>query len=206
MTTTSLDKYEAFFGRPADFVLEARSEDTPAISVARFPLVHAGFFRRFRTPVHDRFVYITHGMSSQPMKVPPDQAKIYPAFIELIAYSEGVYAGAHDGTDLVTLCLQALATMPFHNDMFLGPMHTAALEEPIAQGSEMSAFFFAVPEGVEMSRLCSCTPAAQLVVSVIPITTSERAYAVANGPERFLGLLGEHRVPNLFNPFRHSIM
>src|SRR5882672_1041830 len=158
MTNKPLSKYEAFFGRPADFILAARPGATPAVSVGRFPAVSAGFFRRFITPVHDRFVYVTHGMSTTAMSVPPDQAGIYPASIELITYSEGAYVGGHDGKDMVSVCLQALASMPFQADMFLGPMHTAALEEPICPGSDMNAFFFAVPDGVAMSRLCSCTP------------------------------------------------
>ncbi len=107
---------------------------------------------------------------------------------------------------MVSLFLQALATMPFQTDMFLGPMHTAALEDPICPNSEMSAFFFAVPDGVEMSRLCSCTPAAQLVVSVMPITASERAYVVSNGPESFIGLLDQHCVPDLFDPFQRAVV
>jgi Suppressor of fused protein (SUFU) len=206
MTGTRLSKYEAFFGRPADFVLEARPDAAPVITVGRFPAVSAGFLRRFVTPVHDRFIYVTYGMSSKHMEVPPDQARIYPSSIELIAYCKEVYVGALDGTDMVSLHLQALATMPFQTHMFLGPMHTAALEEPICPNSEMSAFFFAVPDGVEMSRLCSCTPAAQLVVSVMPITAPEHAYIVTNGPESFIRLLEQHSVPNLFDPFRRAVV
>jgi len=140
------------------------------------------------------------------MRVPPEEARIYPASIELIACCKAAFVGANDGTDMVSLCLQALAAMPFQTDMFLGPMHTAALEEPIVPGSEMSAFFFALPDAIEMSRLCSCTPAAQLVVSVMPITSSERAYAVAHGPEKFIELLEQHSVPNLFDPFRQTVV
>jgi len=107
---------------------------------------------------------------------------------------------------MVSLCLQALATMPFQAEMFFGPTHTAALEDAICPGSEMSAFFFAIPDGIAMPRLCSCTPAAELVVSVMPIGFSERAYVVANGPERFVELLERHRVPNLFDPFRQPVV
>jgi hypothetical protein len=39
-------KYEAYFGRGADFVLEARAGTTPAVSVGRFPAVSTGFLRR----------------------------------------------------------------------------------------------------------------------------------------------------------------
>jgi hypothetical protein len=57
-----------------------------------------------------------------------------------------------------------------------------------------------------MSRLCSCAPAAQLVVSVMPITTAERNFAIKNGSEKLLALFERHRVPNLFDPFRRSVV
>jgi len=203
---TQLSKYEAYFGRPADFILEARTGVTPAVSVGRFPSVSAGFFRRFVTPVHDRVIYITYGMSSKPMRVPEDEKDIYPSAIELIACCKGAYVGERDGTDMVAIHLQALAAMTFETDLFFGPLHTAALEGPISPNSEMSAFFFAVPDRIDMPRLCSCTPAAQLVVSVMPITASERNFAVANGPEKLMELFEQHNVPNLFDPFRRSVV
>src|SRR5215471_9691664 len=118
--------------------------------------------RTFSTPVRDRFVYITHGMSATPMRVPAEVARLYPAKIELIAYCREAYIGAQDGQDMVSACLQALAVVPFEMDIFFGPMHTAAMEGSFGPNPEMTAFFFAVPDGVEMRRLCSCTPAAEL--------------------------------------------
>jgi len=144
-------------------------------------------------------------MSETQMRVPAEQASVYPSRIELIAYCPGAYVGAHDGQDTVTALLQGLAAMPFEMDSFFGPMRTAALEQPICPGTEMSAFFFAVPDGVEMSRLCSCTPHAELVVSVMPITASERAFAVQHGSERLVGLFQKHDVPNLFVMSRKAV-
>src|SRR5260370_128903 len=69
-----------------DFVREPPAGMWPAVSVCRIPPKSGSFFRRFTTPVHDRVVYITYGMSSSPMQVPSEQAQIYPARIELIAY------------------------------------------------------------------------------------------------------------------------
>lgn len=201
---TPLAKYEAFFGRPADFVLDPISDAVPPIRVARFPAVSAGFFRRIFTPVHDRFVYITDGMSSTPMHVSENQVDIYPSRIELIAFCEGAYM-VRD-TDVVSLSLRALAHIPFNEDMFFGPTHTAALPEPLGKDSEMNAFFFALPDGVEMKRLCSCTVGAQLVLSALPISASERDFAVRNGPAAFIQLLEQHRVPNLFDPYRKPII
>lgn len=202
---TRLSKYAAFFGRAPDFIREPQAGASPSVSVARFPPAAVGFLRRFVTPVHDRCVYITHGMSEAQMRVPAEQASVYPSRIELVAYCTGAYVGAHDGQDTVTALLQGLAAMPFQMGSFFGPMQTAALEQPICPGTEMSAFFFAVPDGVEMSRLCSCTPQAELMVSVMPITASERAFAVQHGSERLVELFQKHDVPNLFDMSRKAV-
>ncbi len=199
-------KYEAYFGRRADFTLEAQANVTPAVSVGRFPAVSTGFLRRFVTPLHDRVVYVTYGMSSKTMRVPEAEKLMYPSEIELIASCKGVYLGERGGTDMVSIYLQALAALPFETDTFLGPMQTAALEETVSPNSNMSAFFFAVPDGISMSRLCSCTPAAKLVVSVMPITTKERSFAVANGSEKLIELFEEKNVPNFFDLFRSSVV
>jgi len=203
---SQFSKYAAYFGRDADFTLEARADATPAISVGRFPAVSKGLLCRFLTPVPDRAVYATYGMSSKPMPVPASEKHIYPSAIELIASCKDRYVGERDGTDMVATHLQALAALPFEMDIFFGPMHTAALEERLSRNSEMSAFFFALPDGMKMSRLCSCTPAAQLVLSVMPITTAERSFAVANGAEKLLELFEQNRVPNLLDPFRPSVI
>jgi hypothetical protein len=201
----NLSKYTAFFGRAPDFVREPEKGISPAISVARFPPAATGFFRRFLTPVHNRCVFITHGMSDAQMPVPDAEAPVYPSRIELIAYSPSAYVGAHDGQDMVTALLQSLATTPFRTGSFFGPMQTASFGEPVCLGTEMSAFFFAVPDGVEMSRLCACTPNAELVVSVMPITASERAFAVQHGSERLLELFQRHDVPNHFDLSRKAV-
>jgi hypothetical protein len=145
-------------------------------------------------------------MSSAEMRVPPQEASMYPSRIELIACCAGAYIGAFDGQDMVSLCLQKLASMPFQRDVFFGPLHLASLKEPIGQGTEMSAFLFAWPVGVAMRRLCSCTAAARLVVSVMPITASERDYALQHGPGRLIELFEKRRVPNVFDLTRKGVV
>jgi hypothetical protein len=199
-------KYAAYFGRAADFTLEARAGTTPAVSVGRFPPASTGLFRRFTTPIHDRFVYVTYGMSCKPMQIPENEKAIFPSTIELIAYTRNVYVDEHDSVDMVSIYLQALAALPFEMDIFFGPAQTAALEEPLSPNSQMSSFFFALPDGINMPRLCSCTPGAQLVLSVMPISGSERKFAVTNGPRQLIDLFERHRVPNLFDPFRRSVV
>lgn len=197
-------KYESFFGRRVDYMREPQANVHPPVSVCRIPPAEVSFFRRFSTPVFDRTVYITYGMSAEPMHIPADKTHIYPARIELISYCMGGYLGAKDGQDLVSAQLVGLAAMAFGHEMFFGPMQTASLEEPMCPGTSMTAFFFAVPDGVDMKKLCSCTPAAELVVSVMPITSTERAYAVSNGIDSLLQVFEEKNVPNFFDVYRPS--
>jgi hypothetical protein len=131
-------KYEAYFGRSADFILEARAGTTPPVSVGRFPAVSGGFLGRFVTPVHNNVVYVTYGMSSKPMRVPEAERHVYPSSIELIAPCKAVYVGERDGTDMVAIYLQALAAMPFELGIFFGPLQTAALEERLSPRCQRS--------------------------------------------------------------------
>jgi hypothetical protein len=202
----TFSKLAALFGRDPDFVCEPQMGVSPAVSVVRFPPAAVGLFRRFVTPLHDRCIYVTHGMSEAKMLVPAAESSVYPSRIELIAYCPGVYVGANDEQDMVAPLLQSLAGIPFQMGSFFGPMQTASLEQPICPNTEMSAFFFAVPDGVEMSRLCSCTPQAELVVSVMPITLSERAFAVQHGSKSLVELFQKYGVPNLFDMSRKAVV
>ena len=171
--------------------------------VGRYPPIQ-GFLRRWGKPVADLCVYITHGMSEVPMKVPTEERELYPERIEFIAFCKAPYIGAHDGEDTVSAVLQMLAIDPFLSGRFFGPLQTASFDEPPCVGTEMNGFFFAVPFGVDMKTLCSCTPQADLVVSVMPITPPERAYAVQHGSERLVELFEKKNVPNLFDMSRES--
>ena len=197
-------KHESLFGRKIDYIRAPLPGVLPAISVLRLPAVEVSWVRRFSTPVHDRTVYITNGMSTMGMKVPAEEAQRYPQRIELIAYSPDVYIGAENGQDLVSVHLQALAVMPFQNGLFFGPLQTASVEEPICPGTDMIAFFFAVPDRIDMVKLCACTPAAQLIVSVMPITSAEHDYAVTNGASALLELFQKKNIPNMFDVRRTS--
>ena len=70
----------------------------------------------------------------------------------------------------------------------------------------MSGFFFAVPTGVDMQRLCSCTPQAELVVSVVPISSSELDYKVKHGGFSLMELFEKKQVPVTFDPFRKPVI
>jgi hypothetical protein len=199
-------KCAAFFGRDPDFVREPQSGLTPEVSVGRFPPVSVGFFRRFITPAHEFCVYITHGMSNAAMHVPAEPPASQHSRIELCAYTTGAYIGAYDGDELVSRCLQFLSAIPFESDTYLAPLHTASFGRPLCPGSEMSGFFFAIPTGVDMRRLCSCTPQAELVVSVFPISSSEHEYTVKHGGFALMALFEKNQVQVTFDPFRKPVI
>ena len=176
----SFSKYAAFFGRAPDFVRAPAPGVSLEVSVGRFPPKPAGFFRRLFTPVNDRWVYITSGMSAKPMRVSGEEH--HAERIELLAYSLSPLVGGPDGQDMISAVLQVLACIPFDAGIFFAPGFTAQFDEPFCSNPEMRAFLFTEPAGVEMRRLCSCTPGAQLVLSVTPITVCERDHAARHGP------------------------
>ena len=202
---SNLAKYEAFFGRPADATLAPRGESTFSCFVHRFPKRQVGFFKRLFTPLNDVCVYMTDGMSSSDMSLPPDLQKTYPCRVELIACTEAPIVGGADNEDIVTRLLQWLAATVADRQTFVGPMQSIDLGEVMCPNSEMTGFFFGVPDGVEMQRLCRCTSAAQLVVSVIPVTSAELQIVQTSGPEALIQAFEREGVRNLFDPFRRGI-
>jgi hypothetical protein len=202
---TSREKYAAFFGRAADVVLDANPDDPQSPSVYRFPPTRAGFLKRIFTPLASDFVFMTDGMSRHAMSVPPEEQRVYPSRIELFACTKGAPVVGPESRDVITAILQGLAVAPFTQGVFFGPLHTFDLGEPISSNSEMTGFLFAVPEGVDIARLCSCTPAAELVVSVIPVTASEIRYGKAKGPDQLIAQFEKAGVKPIFDPFRKGV-
>ena len=201
----SAGKYAAFFGRPPDLIIDPGPSDPQSPSVCRFPPTKVGFLKRIFTQLPANCVYITDGMSRQEMAVPEQERRTYPTRIELIALSTAAIVGGNDGCDVGTAILQALAVIPFKQNIFFGPLQTCDFGDRICTNSEMTGFFFAVPDGVDMGRLCRCTPAAQLVVSVIPITPKEIVYAKEKGSDQLIALFEKAGVPSVFDPFRKGV-
>ena len=199
-------RYAAFFGRAPDFVRTPAPDASPQVSVGRFPPKPVGFFRRLFTPVSDRWVYLTWGMSAKPMHVSGEEANTHAERIELLAYSKNPFVGTHDDQDMISAVLQVLAAIPFAAGIFFAPGFTAQFDEPFCPNSEMRAFLFTEPAGVEIARLCRCTPGAQLMLSVTPITVSERDHAAKHGPRSLIELFIKQGVNNFFDPFRKTVV
>ena len=202
----SLKKYTDFFGRKPDFIREPLVDPKDSPFVYRFPEMKVGFFKRFRVPVSDVWVFITDGMSVKEMTVPNTGEASYPSRIELVAYAKQPIIGQSDDEDIVTAVLQALSLLPFEKNAFFGPLLTCNFGEKICLNSEMTGFFFGVPGGVNMNQLCKCTQSADLVVSVIPISAAELKFVGSKGPEELVELFDKQGVPNLFDPFRKSLV
>lgn len=202
----SLKKYSDFFGRNPDFIREPLGEPKDSPFVYRFPEMKAGFFKRLRVPVSDVWVFITDGMSAKEMTVPNKAEASYPSRIELVAYAEHPVIGQSDDEDIITAVLQALALLPFEKNIFFGPLLTCNFGANICLNSEMTGFFFGVPGGVNMNRLCKCTQSADLAVSVIPISAAELKFVSSKGPDELVELFDKNGVPNLFDPFRKSLV
>ena len=202
----NFSKYAALFGRAPDFVRPPAAGVHPQVSVGRFPPRPVGFLRRFFVPFSKRWVYITWGMSASAMRVSGKEADQHAARIELLAFSNTLLSESMDGQDMISGVLQVLAAVPFKAGIFFAPGFTAEFEEPFCSNSEMRAFLFTEPGGVEIRRLCSCTPGAQLVLCVTPITLSEKKYAVTRGPRGLIEIFMKQGVSNSFDPFRKSVV
>lgn len=201
---TFKEKYAAFFGRYADLMLDPTPDLPRSPFVYRFPQTKAGLLKRIFTPLWSDCVYMTEGMSRYEMPVPSEEQRVYPSRIELLACAKEAIVGA-DGVDVVTRLLQLLAVIPFEQGMFFGPLQTCDLGRSFSTNSEMKGILFAVPDGVEMGRLCSCTPSAQLVVSVIPVTANEIRYAKDKGSDQLIAQFEKAGVPPVFDPFRKGV-
>lgn len=202
----SKEKYAAYFGRAPDVVLDPNSEETLSPSVYRFPPTRVGLFGRFFTPLASDFVFVTDGMSRHTMSVPPDEKDVYPSRVELLACAKRALGVGPDGRDVVTTILQRLAVLPLRDGIFFGPLQTFDLGERMNTATEMTGFLFGVPDGVDMKRLCSCTPGAKLVISVVPVTANEIRYARDLGSDRLIARFEEAGVEAIFDPFRKGVV
>ena len=201
----NLSKYAAFFGRQADIVLQPDATTPNSCYAYRFPPAQSGFLRQFFTPLRHSCVYITDGMSTFDMTIPSELQKTYPKRIELLACTKTPITGGIDNQDIVTRLLQVLTSTVFRLKTFVGPLQTVDLGEKMCPNSEMTGFFFGVADGIDMTRLCRCSQAAQLVVSVMPITPGEMKMVKEKGPATLISGFEREGVENIFDPFRNSI-
>ena len=198
---TSVSKYSAVLGR--DPFVRRESEAGKAISAYGFPPLKRSFWRGLISEAHDTTVYFTAGMSAYSMMVPPEEARIYPSRIELMATCDGqVVAGDED---VVSAILLGVAEYVLDSNIFVGAGHTLDFQRPLTVNTKMSALFFTPPEGMDESRLRRCTNA-EGILNVVPITAAELAVARSEGIEALVTRFEESRVRPIFDYARPSVV
>ena len=199
-------RYSAFFHREPDSILTSSLTEEREVSVARFPPLKGGFFKKVFAALPDATVWITSGMSLQEMNVPVGLER--DRCVELAAFLPGSgYFGGDEGEDIVAKLLLQTAAYPYLADTWIGPCHTVSFPDPLLVGSDMSCIFFGVLP-VDLPRLCSCTPGkATVVASVVPITAAERDwYAAKNELMALIDLFEENDVELYCDPRRPSLV
>lgn len=199
-TDTQRLAYSAVFRRAPDIVFHQTHDEEPRVDVYRFPPT-----RRFWAPARDVWAYVTAGMSTRPQPR-ADGGPTEPARIEITAFVPkriGVERGAPG--DPVARALHELAHAPFRRDLFLGPLHTVDMGEPLAPRSAMTGFFFAVTPGVDQEALCRASGTAELFIQAVPVSAAEMELAIDRGPEALLDLLDHGGVPPYFDLQRASL-
>lgn len=198
MTAERLNAYGTVWQRSADQVFHQTDDEEPRIDIYRFPPT-----RRFWAPASRMYVYTTAGMSDamQP------HASEDPRRVELSAFVRKEGVGFDDqGKDMVARALHNLAHQPFRRELFLGPLHTVDMGEPLIDGSQMTGYFFAVTPGVSQKSLARAAGGADLFIQPVPVSFAEMALAIERGSEALLDALEQHAVPPYFDLERPSVV
>ena len=198
--TESLDpglvlKVQTVWGRTVDVAYAQSNDEEPSVHVLRF----APTWKPWAS-ARSHFVYVTTGMSESDMPGPSDSDR--PRRVELCAYADREQSD--DGRDLVVWALHSIAHSPWRNNLSLAPLDTFSWGGPLIHGSDMAAFFFAVPDGVDVGRLCLALRSPDLVLQVVPISEPERQLALRDGSEALLDRLEKSGVPPHFDLQRQS--
>lgn len=204
--TKYVPRLAAFFHRAPDGSWSMKRDDGSEIVVLRFPPRPGGWFKSLFVALPNDWVFITLGMSTRPMQVPPELVKQMPARVELCANVPVDVAAAANWLEEVPKFLLELAIYPEVSGTHFAPLHTVGHRNPSDTQATLPAAMFSVPDGLEMPRLCGCLPGAQLVLGVVPIHQSELQFSLSEGPEALLSKFESGGVANSFNPSRAAVV
>lgn len=112
-------------------------------------------------------------------------------------------AGPPDREDDISAWLLAIADNVLNSHSFIGVGHTLDFEERLAPDTEMTAFLFTPPVGVDERRLCRCTNA-KAILNVVPITAAEINLARQESVEALIECLADSGVDPVFDCARKS--
>lgn len=196
--------YSAVLGRAPYLVIEPQLKSN--ISVAFFPKIDAGFFKRLMAEGCDQNIYISAGLSNYKMEAPVNLPYKPELHIELVAQTEGQITGGESGKeDIVSYILQMVADYIIENSIFIEPGHTLDFEENFTTNSEMSGFLFSSPEDLDIKRICKANKQCESLVSLIPLSSRELEFARNKGVGELIDEFESKGVPPLFDPFRKCI-
>jgi len=199
-----IQTYAAIFGREPYFLLEPQSKNR--VSVAFFPAINAGFFKRLMAEGCEQNIYISSGFSNYTMQSPANLPYLPELHVELVAQTEGQITGGASGKeDVVSLILQMVADYIIENSVFIEPGHTLDIEENLTINSEMSGFLFSVPEDLDIKRICKANKKCENLISLIPLSSKELGFARNCGVEELINKFEAAGVLPIFDPFRKCI-
>ena len=181
------EAYERAFGVEAQ-ILHSTDRKVPHVDIYVFP--PAG--------KRDFVVLLTGGMSDLPMAVP--EGSTAQAHIELIM---GMGEHAHWATNLLKL----VAEYPFEQRTFYDARHTVPFGGELGDGSSLSAFLFVRPRFLP-ERLGQFEFEGRRIgfLQVVPITTTEHEFAVAQGSDNLEALLERQGHLITRDPNRQSVV
>jgi hypothetical protein len=152
-------------------------------------------------PARSYIVYLTGGLSDAPL--PPAATGTQFSRIELSCYARHV-TGFGNPQDEIAKWLHAFARLPFEESLRIGPGGAFNVGQPLAPGSDMSAFYFGFTPFVDKGKLCRATIHAEAVIHVVPISEAERALVEREGPQALADAFRHAAVPHAFDLKRRS--
>jgi hypothetical protein len=187
--------YEKFWRRRIGGVYRSAPADPAQVDVYVFgPTLKAW------APMYGYYVYITGGMSDLEMPGGPGLSRI-----ELSAFALRTSGFGSPGEDVIAKWLHTFAQMPFcEENLRLNPGDVFDAGQPLAEDSEMSAFYFGFVPFVDKAALCKATLRAEAVAHVMPISEAERSLAAREGAVALVQAFGRGAVPPLFDLRRKS--
>ena len=204
MTASAADRYAAVLGRPP--FISRQSSGGRHIEALGFPPMKRSFWRSLLAEAHDTTIYVTAGMSDHPMAVPDSERHIYVPRVELMAVCDGqVVGGPTASDDVVTALLLLVADYVLDQGIFIGVGHTLDFQEPLSPNTQMSAFLFTPPEGIDEKRLRKCTQA-QALLNVVPISAAELGLARSEGVAALVDRFAASGVAPVFDYLRPSVV
>ena len=91
------------------------------------------------------------------------------------------------------------------NSIFIEPGHTLDFEEKLTTNSEMNGLLFAVPEAIDIKRICKANKKCENLISLVPLSRKELEFVRNDGLEKLIDKFEALDVPPIFDPFRKCI-